>query len=192
MTDSILREALTFDDVLLLPAYADFLPANADVSTRFTRELELRIPFVSSAMDTVTEWRTAVTMAREGGIGILHRFMTIEQQCQQVRRVKRAEGFVVDAPYAVRKDASLDEAARIMEQQEVGGLVVQNGADRLLGLITRRDVSLAPDSHQTVADVMTPIDQIVSVGPEVSAEEGLAAMECAEKILASIRKHKWE
>ena len=97
MTDSILREALTFDDVLLLPGYADFMPANADVSTRFTRELEIRIPFVSSAMDTVTEWRTAVTMAREGGIGILHKNMSPDLQALEVTKVKRAEtGMIVD------------------------------------------------------------------------------------------------
>jgi IMP dehydrogenase len=88
VTEGILREALTFDDVLLLPAYADFLPADSDVSTRFTRELELRIPYVSSAMDTVTEWRTAVTMAREGGIGIIHKNMSPEHQALEVVRVK--------------------------------------------------------------------------------------------------------
>ena len=139
MTESILREALTFDDVLLQPGYADFLPANADVSTRFTREIELRIPFVSSAMDTVTEWRTAVTMAREGGIGILHKNMSPEHQALEVTKVKRAEtGMIVD-PVTVGPGESLHDALELMRRHEISGLPVVEG-NRPLGILTSRDI----------------------------------------------------
>ncbi len=164
---------LTFDDVLLVPKRSP-IASRRDVSTatRLTDQIALAVPIVSANMDTVTEAEMAIAMARVGGLGILHRFMTVEQQVREVKRVKRAEGFIVEAPYEVTKDASLAEAAHIMDQRGVGGLVVMDGGTTLLGLITRRDVMLAPsDVHQTVADVMTPPDQIVSVGPDVTADE---------------------
>lgn len=169
MTDSILREALTFDDVLLQPGYADFLPANADVSTRFTRELELRIPFVSSAMDTVTEWRTAVTMAREGGIGILHKNMSPAHQALEVTKVKRAEtGMIVD-PVTVGPSESLHDALELMRRHEISGLPVVEG-DRPVGILTSRDVRFEQNLNQKVAQLMTK--ELVTVTPGV--EQGKA------------------
>ena len=158
-------KGLTFDDVLLVPKRSP-IASRRDVSTatRLTDQISLAAPIISANMDTVTEAEMAIAMARAGGLGILHRFMSVEQQVREVKRVKRAEGFIVEAPYEVTKDASLAEAAQIMDQRGVGGLVVMDGGTTLLGLITRRDVMLAPsDVHQTVADVMTPPDQIVSV-----------------------------
>jgi IMP dehydrogenase len=158
VTESILREALTFDDVLLLPGYADFLPANADVSTRFTRELELRIPFVSSAMDTVTEWRTAVTMAREGGIGILHKNMSPAHQALEVTKVKRAEtGMIVD-PVTVGPGESLHDALELMRRHEISGLPVVEG-DRPVGILTSRDVRFEQNLTKELVTVPPGVEQ---------------------------------
>ena len=168
MTDSILREALTFDDVLLLPAYADFLPANADVSTRFTRELELRIPFASSAMDTVTEWRTAVTMAREGGIGILHKNMSPELQALEVTKVKRAEtGMIVD-PVTVGPGEALHDALELMRHHEISGLPVVEG-NKPVGILTSRDIRFEQNLNQKVAQLMTK--ELVTVPPGVEQDK---------------------
>ncbi|NNE20024.1 MAG: IMP dehydrogenase, partial [Myxococcales bacterium] len=168
MTDSILREALTFDDVLLLPAYADFLPANADVSTRFTRDLELRIPFASSAMDTVTEWRTAITMAREGGIGILHKNMSPELQALEVTKVKRAEtGMIVD-PVTVGPGESLHDALELMRRHEISGLPVIEGT-KPVGILTSRDVRFEQNLNQKVAQLMTK--ELVTVPPGVEQDK---------------------
>ena len=168
MTDSILREALTFDDVLLLPAYADFLPANADVSTRFTRDLELRIPFASSAMDTVTEWRTAITMAREGGIGILHKNMSPELQALEVTKVKRAEtGMIVD-PVTVGPGESLHDALELMRRHEISGLPVVEGT-KPVGILTSRDIRFEQNLNQKVAQLMTK--ELVTVPPGVEQDK---------------------
>ncbi len=165
-------KGLTFDDVLLVPKRSPIASRrDVDPSTRLTDGLRLNIPILSANMDTVTEAAMAMAMAREGGLGVIHRFMTIEQQVKQVERVKRAEGFVVEAPYQIDPAASLAAAARMMARRGVGGLVVKDDGDKLLGLITKRDVMLAPDVHQRVDEVMTSVDQIVSVGPEVSADE---------------------
>jgi IMP dehydrogenase len=168
VTDSILREALTFDDVLLLPAYADFLPANADVSTRFTRDLELRIPFASSAMDTVTEWRTAITMAREGGIGILHKNMSPELQALEVTKVKRAEtGMIVD-PVTVGPGESLHDALELMRRHEISGLPVVEGT-KPVGILTSRDIRFEQNLNQKVAQLMTK--ELVTVPPGVEQDK---------------------
>ena len=182
MTDSILREALTFDDVLLLPAYADFLPANADVSTRFTRELELRIPFVSSAMDTVTEWRTAVTMAREGGIGILHKNMSPELQALEVTKVKRAEtGMIVD-PVTVGPGEALHDALELMRRHEISGLPVVEG-DKPVGILTSRDIRFEQNLNQKVAQLMTKELVTVPPGVEQSKARELLHKHRIEKLL---------
>ncbi|MBW2404879.1 MAG: IMP dehydrogenase, partial [Deltaproteobacteria bacterium] len=182
MTDSILREALTFDDVLLVPAYADFLPANADVSTRFTREIELRIPFVSSAMDTVTEWRTAVTMAREGGIGILHKNMSPELQALEVTKVKRAQtGMIVD-PVTVGPGEALHDALELMRRHEISGLPVVEG-DKPVGILTSRDIRFEQNLNQRVAQLMTKELVTVPPGVEQSKARELLHKHRIEKLL---------
>jgi IMP dehydrogenase len=163
---------LTFDDVLLVPQRSPIRSrGQVDVATRLTDSLRLAIPILSANMDTVTEWRMAAAMARAGGLGILHRFMTIEQQVKQVAKVKRAQGLMVENPYTVAASASVTEANHLMTQHEVGGLIVVDGDKKLVGLVTRRDLLLAPDTVQTVAQAMTPADHIVSVGPSVTSAE---------------------
>lgn len=165
-------KGLTFDDVLLAPRRSPIRSrGEADVSSFLTHRLRLSIPILSANMDTVTEWRMAVSMARAGGIGILHRFMTVEQQVRQVAKVKRAQGLMVENPYMVAADATIADAEQLMDQHEVGGLIVVDNNTKLVGLITRRDILLAPGDLQTVAQAMTPADHIVSVGPSVTSDE---------------------
>ena len=171
------RKGLTFDDVLLVPCRSSIRSRqDVDTFTRLTPDLRLQVPIVSANMDTVTEAAMAIAMARAGGIGIIHRFMSIEQQAEQIRRVKRAEGFILENPYAVAEDASLQDAAQLMERFEVGGLVVTNGETKLVGLITQRDILLAPDEQMQVKEVMTQPDQIVSATPETSLQEARAIL----------------
>ncbi len=170
-------KGLTFDDVLLVPKRSPVKSRQeVDTSTWLTPGIRLQIPIVSANMDTVTEAAMAIAMARAGGIGIIHRFMTVEQQARQVARVKRAEAFMVEHPYAIRQDATIAEARRLMQVHEVGGLVVTNGGEELIGLVTQRDVLLAPDETAPVGSVMTPPDQIVSVPPDTPPEEARALL----------------
>jgi IMP dehydrogenase len=170
-------KGLTFDDVLLVPRRSSIRSrGEVDVSARLTAALRLAMPILSANMDTVTEWRMAAAMARAGGLGVLHRFMTIEQQVKQVTKVKRAQGLMVENPYTVSATATAAEAERLMDAHEVGGLIVVDGDTKLVGLVTRRDLLLAPDSVQTVAHAMTPADHIVSVGPSVTSAEARALL----------------
>ena len=176
------REALTFDDVLLEPGASDFLPKDADVRTRLTRGLELRMPIVSSAMDTVTEWRTAVTMAREGGIGIIHKNLTPSQQATQVLKVKRAESGMIVDPVTVRPDQPLSQALAIMRQHDISGLpVVQDG--KPVGILTSRDVRFEVNLDQPVMSLMTRDLVTVSPGVETSAAKALLHKHRIEKLL---------
>jgi IMP dehydrogenase len=172
-----LAKGLTFDDVLLVPKRSPIASRkDVDTSTWLTPAIQLRVPIVSANMDTVTEASMAIAMARAGGIGVIHRFMAIEAQARQVERVKQAQGFVVENPRAIKQQASISEAQRLMKQYDVGGLVVTNGGDELVGLVTQRDILLVPDKHAPVGSVMTPPDQIVSVTPQVSPEEARALL----------------
>ena len=165
--DDRLREALTFDDVLLLPGYADFLPKDTDTRTRVTRGLELRIPLLSAAMDTVTEWRTAVTMAREGGLGIIHKNFEPADQAKEVERVKRAQSGMILEPFTVTAEMSLERALELMRKHDISGLPVVEG-DRPVGILTSRDVRFEKNLQQPVSQLMTR--QLVTVPPGVSQE----------------------
>jgi IMP dehydrogenase len=157
-TISEIREALTFDDVLLEPGYSEVLPRDVDVSTRLTRGIELKAPLVSAAMDTVTEAETAIVMARMGGIGIVHKNLSIERQAREIRRVKKSESGMVADPLTIRPDASLREALGLMEQHGFSGLpVVENPgtASKPLGILTSRDVRFETNLDRAVAEVMT-------------------------------------
>jgi IMP dehydrogenase len=170
----IIRESkgLTFDDVLLIPKRSPIASrGDVDTSSWLTPNICLRVPVISANMDTVTEAEMAIAMARAGGIGILHRFMTIEQQVRQVQRVKRAEGLMVENPYAINQKASIQEAKKQMKSFDVGGLVVTNGGNELIGLITQRDVLFAPDITAPVSSVMTRPDHIISAQPGITPEE---------------------
>jgi len=165
-------KGLTFDDVLLVPKRSPIASRqDVDTSTWLTPTIRLRIPIVSANMDTVTEAPMAIAMARAGGIGIIHRFMAIEAQVRQVERVKRAQGVMVEHPRAIAQSATIAKAKQMMERYDVGGLVVTNGTDELIGLITQRDILFAPDDTAAVGSVMTPPDQIITVKPDVAPEE---------------------
>jgi IMP dehydrogenase len=170
-------KGLTFDDVLLIPKRSPVASRHdVDPSTWLTPTIHLRMPIVSANMDTVTEAPMAIAMARAGAIGIIHRFMTIENQAKQVARVKRSEGFIVEHPQAIDQNATIAQARQMMQRFDVGGLVVTNGGNELIGLITQRDVLLAPDDSALVNSVMTKPDQIVSATPDASPEKARALL----------------
>ncbi|NGZ29078.1 MAG: IMP dehydrogenase, partial [Magnetococcales bacterium] len=175
--------SLTFDDVLLLPAYSEVLPKDVQLHARLTRDIQLNIPFLSAAMDTVTEARTAITMAQEGGIGIIHRNMTVEEQVQQVRVVKRYVAGQVTEPWTIRPEATLSQAREIMERHQISGIPVTEANGRLRGILTNRDVRFATDGNQTVAELMTTEERLVTV------EEGVALTD-AKRLLHQHRIEK--
>jgi IMP dehydrogenase len=162
MFDRNLRECLTFDDVMLVPAYSEVLPAEADVRSRLTRTIELNIPVVSAAMDSVTEARSAITMARQGGIGIIHKNLAIEDQADQVDRVKRAESAIILNPVTVRPSQSLREALGVMREHDVSGVPVVEGTTAV-GILTSRDIRFEKNLDQPVSALMTT--ELVTVPP---------------------------
>ncbi|MGF7176131.1 IMP dehydrogenase [Azospirillum doebereinerae] len=173
--DTKIREALTFDDVLLVPAESSVLPNDVDTRTRLTKTIELGIPLMSSAMDTVTESRLAIAMAQAGGIGVVHRNLTIEQQAEEVRKVKRYESGMVVNPITITPDATLADALALMDHHRISGIpVVENrdarGSGKLVGMLTNRDVRFADDPRQPVHELMTK--ELVTVREGVSQDEG--------------------
>src|SRR5687768_2828245 len=168
MLADTLREALTFDDVLLVPAFSEVLPRDVDVSTRLTAAIPLRIPLVSSAMDTVTEAATAIRMAREGGIGFLHKNLSIEDQAREVTRVKKAESGIVVDPVTVGPDRRLEDALAIMRAHRISGLPVVDGERRPVGILTNRDLRFEKNLSQRVGDVMTK--QLITCGDGIGLE----------------------
>ncbi|MBF0285836.1 MAG: IMP dehydrogenase [Magnetococcales bacterium] len=167
----ITKMALTFDDVLLLPARSAVLPRDVDLSTRLTRTIDLKIPLISAAMDTVTESRAAIAMAQMGGIGIIHKNMSPEEQADQVRTVKRYESGMVVNPITIRPDATLEEAIRLMREQNFSGIPVTERDGRLRGILTNRDVRFATDPNQPISQLMTPEQKLVTVREGVGSEE---------------------
>src|SRR6516164_5066660 len=166
-----IRQALTFDDVMLVPAASAVLPADTDTSTRLTREIELGIPLISAAMDTVTESALAIAMAQAGGIGVIHRNMPIAAQADEVRKVKKFEAGIVVNPVTIHPDETLADALRLMADHRISGIpVVERSSRRLVGILTNRDVRFATDPHQPVAELMTR-DKLVTVRENVSREE---------------------
>ena len=161
---------LTYDDVLLLPAESDILPSMADTRTRLTREIALNIPVISSAMDTVTEADMAVVMAQLGGIGVLHRNLTVEEQCAAVRAVKRFESGMVVNPITISPDATLGEAQALMQANRISGIPVVELGGKLVGILTNRDVRFADNPLQLVRELMTH-ENLATVRPGVTQEE---------------------
>ncbi len=162
-----LRDALTFDDVLLVPQYSEVLPKDVDVKSRLTRSIELNVPLLSAAMDSVTEARTAITMAREGGIGIIHKNLSPEDQAREVEKVKRAESGMVLSPVTVRPNESLRNALAIMREHDISGVPVTEG-DKPVGILTARDIRFERNLDQPVSALMTK--ELVTVQPGVTAE----------------------
>src|SRR5271163_2178739 len=168
MLDDKLRECLTFDDVLLVPAFSEVLPKDVDVKTRLCRGVDLNIPLLSAAMDSVTESRTAITMAREGGIGIVHKNLPIEAQAREVERVKRAESGMILGPVTARPSQSLRAALEVMREHDISGVPVVEG-DRPVGILTARDIRFEQNLDQPVSALMTR--KLVTVPPGVSVDE---------------------
>jgi IMP dehydrogenase len=168
-TSSQIPEALTFDDVTLLPNYSEVLPLETDVSTMLTREITMRIPLVSAAMDTVTESDTAISIAREGGIGIIHRNMSIVAQAQEVNKVKKSESGMIVDPVTVNPDQQIGDVFDLMSKYRISGVPVVRG-DQLVGIITNRDLRFETDRTIRVADIMTK-DNLVTAPLGISLEE---------------------
>ncbi len=175
MIDEPLRECLTFDDVLLVPAYSTILPRDVDTRTRLARGIELRIPLISAAMDSVTEARTAITMAREGGLGILHKNLLPEEQALEVEKVKRAESGIVVDPLTVEPDTMLQTAVEIMRRENISGLPVTQG-DKPVGILTSRDIRFETNLAQPVKNLMTPKEKLVTAHPSIKPDEARALL----------------
>jgi IMP dehydrogenase len=162
---------LTFDDVLLVPRHSRIASrGDVDLSTTLVPGIRLAIPILSANMDTVTESAMAIAMARQGGLGVIHRFMPIPRQAEEVARVKRSESYVVEAPMTIRRTATVAKARRAMAQAGIGGLVVVDEAEKVVGMVTRRDVLLAPDDRAPLEKVMTPRERLVTAPPHIDQE----------------------
>lgn len=175
-------EGLTFDDVLLVPAHSEVLPRDVDIKTKLTKDITLNIPMLSAAMDTVTEASLAIALAREGGIGILHKNMTIEKQADQVRKVKRSESGMIIDPITLHHDATIGEALRLMRENKIGGIPIVDGSGKLTGILTNRDLRFERDMNRKVSEVMTKENLIIA--PEGTDLKG------AEKILHQTKVEK--
>ncbi|MGZ5966720.1 MAG: IMP dehydrogenase, partial [Polyangiales bacterium] len=173
MLDDELRESLTFDDVLLLPAYSEVLPAQVDVKSKLTRRLEVNMPIASAAMDSVTEARLAIAMAREGGIGIIHKNLPPADQAKEVLKVKRAESGMVLDPVTITPQMSLRQALDVMRKHDISGLpvVADGGGDRPVGILTARDIRFERNLDQPVANLMTK--DLVTVTPGAPHDQSL-------------------
>ena len=185
VADKIVMDGLTYDDVLLVPQATDVIPSEVDTSSRLTNAITLKTPLLSAAMDTVTEARMAIAMARQGGIGIIHRNLSIEEQAQQVHMVKRSESGMLQDPVTVGPDATIAELDDLCAKYRVSGLPVVDGGNKLLGIITNRDLRFIPEEQfasRTVRETMTPMP-LVTAGQGVSREE-------AARLLASHKVEK--
>lgn len=173
----IAKEALTFDDVLLVPAHSTVLPNTADLRTKLTSAISLNIPMISAAMDTVTEARLAIALAQEGGIGFIHKNMSIEQQAAEVRKVKKYESGVVSDPVTVRPDMTIAQVKELSHKNGFAGYPVVTDGNQLVGIITGRDVRFVIDLSQTVEQIMTQKDRLVTVREGAPREEVVALMQ---------------
>lgn len=154
-TSRLFGEGLTFDDVLLMPAYSQVLPREVDISSYLTKEIKLNVPMLSAAMDTVTEANLAIALAREGGLGILHKNMSIEKQAEQVRKVKRSESGMIIDPVTLLVDATIGDALKLMKENKIGGIPIVNDQQKLVGILTNRDLRFENNKNKKVAEVMT-------------------------------------
>jgi len=180
-----IRQGLTYDDVLLMPRYSDIKSRrDVDTSTQLTRRIRLEIPIISANMDTVTEAEMAVAMARRGGIGIIHRFNTIEQQIYQVRQVKRSESFVIENPYTIDPTNTVEQARELLERHHITGLPVVCDAGQLVGLLSSRDILFVHDDSRLVSDVMTPRERLVTapLGTTIAQAEEILQIHKVEKL----------
>ncbi len=164
-------DGVTFDDVLLIPRYAELLPCEVDLCSHLTKNIELKIPIISAAMDTVTEADLAIAMAREGGLGILHKNMPVERQVMMVRQVKRAESVVIQEPHCILSGAKIDDALHLMQTEHIGGIPVVDEQKRLKGLLTSRDLRFVPDHSKALDEVMTKREKLITVDHMINLED---------------------
>jgi len=180
--DKLVNEGLTFDDVLLVPAYSEVLPRNVDISTRFTRNIKLNAPIVSAAMDTVTEAELAIAIAREGGIGVIHKNMSIEKQAAEVRKVKRAENGMIYDPITLHFSGSVGDALGLMKENKIGGIPVVDDSNTLVGIVTNRDLRFQEDLKRPVHEVMTSDNIITTMSTEIETATELLKKNKIEKL----------
>ncbi len=168
--EKIIYEGLTFDDVLLVPAHSEVMPREVDISTQFTRNIQLKAPMVSAAMDTVTEAFMGIAMAREGGVGVIHKNMSIEEQARQVKMVKRAENGMIYDPITIRKEKTVGDALDIMQEFKIGGIPVVNDGHKLIGIVTNRDLRFERNHRRPISEVMTH-ERIITTTQETDLEQ---------------------
>lgn len=168
-SNKIVSEAYTFDDVLLLPAYSEILPREANIITKFSKNIKLNIPVVSAAMDTVTEAELAIAIAREGGIGVIHKNMSIQRQAQHVKQVKRAENGMIIDPITISKNETVEDALSLMKKYKIGGIPVVNNDDKLIGIVTNRDLRFEKRLKKKIDDVMTK-ENLVTTSQSIDLE----------------------
>lgn len=182
ITNKFVAEGLTYDDVLLVPDYSEILPREANISSFFTKNIRLNTPIVSAAMDTVTEYKLAIAIAQEGGIGVLHKNMSIEDQAAQVRKVKRSESGMIQDPVTLFNDATIGDAVNIMSENKIGGIPVVDKEGKLLGIVTNRDLRFEKDFKKPVVNVMTTFKNVITALKGITLKQ-------AEEIL---QEHKIE
>ncbi|MDT7829776.1 IMP dehydrogenase [Pricia sp. S334] len=168
--DKILGEGLTYDDVLLVPAYSEVLPRKVNIQSKFTRNVPINVPIISAAMDTVTESQMAIAMAQEGGIGVLHKNMTIDDQAIKVRKVKRAESGMIIDPVTLPLDSKVRDAKANMKEYSIGGIPIVDNGGKLLGIVTNRDLRFEKNDERPISEVMTS-ENLVTVGEGTSLEQ---------------------
>ena len=181
VADKIIMDGVTFDDVLLVPAYSEVIPVNVSLTTKFSRNIELKIPFVTAAMDTVTEAKMAIAIAREGGIGVIHKNMSIEEQAHQVAIVKRAENGMIYDPVTIHRSATVRDAVAVMQEYHIGGVPVVDDDRKLVGIVTNRDLRFERAMDTPIEQVMTK-ENLITTHQQVD-------MEAASRIL---QEHKIE
>src|SRR3954470_3704808 len=182
-TTRFFGDGLTFDDVLLMPAYSEVLPRDVNIQSRLTSSITLNVPMLSAAMDTVTEAGLAMALAREGGLGILHKNMTIEKQAEQVRKVKRSESGLIVDPITLHDDATIGDALRLMKENKIGGIPIVDNNNKLVGILTNRDLRFETDKKiKKVKEVMTK-ENLITAGEGTDLKK-------AEKILHQYKIEK--
>jgi IMP dehydrogenase len=169
LANKIIFEALTFDDVLLVPSYSEVLPKEVDITSQLTRNIKLNAPIVSAAMDTVTESTLAIAMAREGGIGVIHKNMSIEEQAKQVKTVKRAENGMIYDPITIRPNANVGDALTLMKEYKIGGIPVVDGQHKLVGIVTNRDLRFEHELSRPIHEIMTS-ENLVTTSQQTTLE----------------------
>jgi len=182
-TNKIIGEGLTYDDVLLVPAYSEVLPREVNISSRFTKKITLNAPLVSAAMDTVTEYKLAIAIAQEGGIGVLHKNMTIAEQAEQVRKVKRSESGMILDPVTLTENATVKDATALMKDFKIGGIPILNEKKQLIGIVTNRDLRFEKNMKRPVKEIMTSKNLIIAKeGPDLKRAEQILQHHKIEKL----------